>query len=221
MTTQASPGDLLRHYRRRKGWSQAQLAAKAGISTPFMTLIEQGRRRPREDAANHLVAALGLDETEAGELKAALLGRGSEPDATDSAGPLGVLGKTISTFLATPPNRPKELLKVWRELVMALEEKVEDEQAKKSLEAARLLGMGYFCQDANELAEPKRDKGKRQTNEHFEYRIAKAIKELILLFSNKRPHAFARAVVAEETVSFAKWRMNERMKSIDESESKE
>jgi transcriptional regulator with XRE-family HTH domain len=72
MTTQASPGDLLRHYRRRKGWSQAQLAAKAGISTPFMTLIEQGRRRPREDAANHLVAALGLDETEAGELKAAL-----------------------------------------------------------------------------------------------------------------------------------------------------
>jgi transcriptional regulator with XRE-family HTH domain/molybdate-binding protein len=51
----------LRELRERRGFTQAGLAARAGISRQAVTAIEAGRHLPRVDAALALAAALGVD----------------------------------------------------------------------------------------------------------------------------------------------------------------
>lgn len=53
------PGELLREARRRKGLSQAELAARAGTSQPVISAYENGRRDPTTRTLRRLVAAAG------------------------------------------------------------------------------------------------------------------------------------------------------------------
>jgi transcriptional regulator with XRE-family HTH domain len=60
-------GDLLRHHRRARGWTQEELAERAQLSRLGIQALEAGRRQtPRSDTVRLLAAALGLAETERG-----------------------------------------------------------------------------------------------------------------------------------------------------------
>ena len=54
-------GARLRRYRRERGWTQAQLAAKAGLSTHTVSRMERGSVRPLERTAAALAKALGVE----------------------------------------------------------------------------------------------------------------------------------------------------------------
>jgi DNA-binding SARP family transcriptional activator/transcriptional regulator with XRE-family HTH domain len=58
-------GAFVRAYRREAGLTQAELAAKAGLSVAALRDFEQGRRRPRPSSLSALVNALGLDAAQA------------------------------------------------------------------------------------------------------------------------------------------------------------
>lgn len=50
----------VRRARRRRGWSQLELAERADISVNHVGLIERGRRVPSIDVALRLASALGV-----------------------------------------------------------------------------------------------------------------------------------------------------------------
>jgi transcriptional regulator with XRE-family HTH domain len=56
-------GRRVLELRQRKGLSQAKLAAAAHITAAYVTLLEQGRRRPREAVLRNLAAALDTSVT--------------------------------------------------------------------------------------------------------------------------------------------------------------
>lgn len=47
-------------YRRRRAWSQYELAKKSGVSRSYIGDIEQGKKLPRKLAAQALARALDL-----------------------------------------------------------------------------------------------------------------------------------------------------------------
>jgi transcriptional regulator with XRE-family HTH domain len=61
-THELSPfGDLLRHYRRVAGLTQAELAEQAGLSVRAVSDLERGAKsRPHKDTVRLLATALGL-----------------------------------------------------------------------------------------------------------------------------------------------------------------
>jgi transcriptional regulator with XRE-family HTH domain len=56
-------GPLVRYYRKQQGMTQAEVASRAGISTAYIGLIEQGQRgtRPARDMVRSLAQALDLN----------------------------------------------------------------------------------------------------------------------------------------------------------------
>ncbi|MBI3978195.1 MAG: helix-turn-helix transcriptional regulator [Chloroflexi bacterium] len=64
-------GRLLRAFRRKKGFSQAQLARGAGVSQGFISLLESGARRPTPGQAIVLSRSLELSVQETQKLLAA------------------------------------------------------------------------------------------------------------------------------------------------------
>jgi predicted ATPase/transcriptional regulator with XRE-family HTH domain len=61
--------DLLRHYRRRSGLTQEELAARAGLSRASVSLLERGvTQAPQKDTVQLLVTALALAPEEAATL---------------------------------------------------------------------------------------------------------------------------------------------------------
>ena len=57
-------GDELRRLRRRSGLSQETLAARAGLSTEAVSLLERGRRKPRLTTMRLLADGMGLSEVD-------------------------------------------------------------------------------------------------------------------------------------------------------------
>lgn len=47
--------------RKRLGWSQEMLAERTGVSAPYITQIEVGKRTPSLDIVEKLAAALGVE----------------------------------------------------------------------------------------------------------------------------------------------------------------
>ena len=54
----ATLGQTIRRLRNEKAWTQAQLAAAAGVSQPYVTAVENGHRQPRQPKLQALLAAL-------------------------------------------------------------------------------------------------------------------------------------------------------------------
>lgn len=54
-----SPAELIRTVRRRRGLSQAELAARAGTSQPVVSAYEHGRRDPSFATLSKLIEAGG------------------------------------------------------------------------------------------------------------------------------------------------------------------
>ena len=57
-------GDELRRLRRRSGLSQEILAARAGLSTEAVSLLERGRRSPRLTTMRLLADGMSLAEVD-------------------------------------------------------------------------------------------------------------------------------------------------------------
>lgn len=53
-------GSNIRKYRKNLGWTQANLAEKAGISVPFMTQIELGRKSTSLEVVQNIASALNV-----------------------------------------------------------------------------------------------------------------------------------------------------------------
>jgi transcriptional regulator with XRE-family HTH domain len=53
------PGSLIRAVRRRRGLTQAELAARAGTSQPVVSAYEHGRRDPTVSTLAKLIEAAG------------------------------------------------------------------------------------------------------------------------------------------------------------------
>jgi transcriptional regulator with XRE-family HTH domain len=51
----------IREARRRRGWSQQDLAARSGVGQSALSLLETGRREPLIHTLDALAGALGLD----------------------------------------------------------------------------------------------------------------------------------------------------------------
>ena len=50
--------DRLKQYRENKGWTQAELGEKSGVSSRMIQRYEAGKSRPRWDAAEKIATAL-------------------------------------------------------------------------------------------------------------------------------------------------------------------
>lgn len=53
-------GSNIRKYRKKFGWTQADLAEKSGISVPFMTQIELGRKSASLEVVQNIASALNV-----------------------------------------------------------------------------------------------------------------------------------------------------------------
>lgn len=51
----------IKSLRKKLGWSQEQLAEKTGVSAPYITQIEVGKRTPSLDIVEKLAIALGVE----------------------------------------------------------------------------------------------------------------------------------------------------------------
>jgi predicted ATPase/DNA-binding XRE family transcriptional regulator/tetratricopeptide (TPR) repeat protein len=81
MSSEALFSELLRQQRRAAGYSQEDLAERAGLSAAAIGSLEQGlRRAPHRDTVKSLADALGVSESERRELEeAAARARGRQP----------------------------------------------------------------------------------------------------------------------------------------------
>ncbi len=51
----------VKSLRKKLGWSQELLAEKTGVSAPYITQIEAGKRTPSLDIVERLASALGVE----------------------------------------------------------------------------------------------------------------------------------------------------------------
>jgi predicted ATPase/DNA-binding XRE family transcriptional regulator len=76
-------GEQLRHYREAAGFSQEELAERAGLSANAISALERGeRKRPHPDTLRRLAEALGLGEEGRSQLAALVRARGDAPSAS-------------------------------------------------------------------------------------------------------------------------------------------
>jgi transcriptional regulator with XRE-family HTH domain len=62
-------GARLRDLRRESGWSGRELARRAGVPQSAVSRVENGQRVGSPTVVEHVIAALPLDEAEAGRLR--------------------------------------------------------------------------------------------------------------------------------------------------------
>ncbi len=118
-------GEHLRHHREAAGYSQEQLAERAGLSANAISALERGeRKRPYPDTLRRLAEALGLSDAQRAELAATLRGGSEAPvgtsgqprPAADLPGePTPLIGRegeanVVRRLLAHPDGRPLTLL---------------------------------------------------------------------------------------------------------------
>jgi transcriptional regulator with XRE-family HTH domain len=81
-TVQASPGSLLRDWRRRRRLSQLDLALEAGVSARHLSFLETGRSRPSREMVLHLSEQLDVPLRDRNQL---LLAAGFAPAYAERA----------------------------------------------------------------------------------------------------------------------------------------
>jgi transcriptional regulator with XRE-family HTH domain len=81
-TVQATPGSLLRDWRRRRRMSQLDLALEAGVSARHLSFLETGRSRPSRDMVLHLSEQLDVPLRDRNQL---LLAAGFAPAYAERA----------------------------------------------------------------------------------------------------------------------------------------
>lgn len=93
-------GFTLAELRRKRGWSQEELALRAGISQRHLSFLETGRSRPGPSSLRELAIALGLRAWEQRALMETLV-----PPARPSPAPapdLSIVGSLLRSFSPWP-----------------------------------------------------------------------------------------------------------------------
>lgn len=65
----------IKKYREEKGFTQIELAKKAGIGNGTLADIETGKNKSTSKTVNKIIAALGLNQDEKNEVYSAFLGK--------------------------------------------------------------------------------------------------------------------------------------------------
>lgn len=65
----------IKKYREEKGFTQIELAKKAGIGNGTLAEIETGKNKSTSKTINKIITALGLDQNEKNEVYSAFLGK--------------------------------------------------------------------------------------------------------------------------------------------------
>ncbi len=91
MPSETPFSELLRQHRRAAGYSQEDLAERAGLSVGAIGSLEQGlRRAPHRDTVKALADALGMSEPERGQLEEAAAGARGRQARGDSGLPISL-----------------------------------------------------------------------------------------------------------------------------------
>ena len=77
--------DRLKQYRENKGWTQAELGEKSGVSSRMIQRYEAGTSRPRWDAAEKIAQALEVPVAELLGQSGMLVAEAAEKDGGKSA----------------------------------------------------------------------------------------------------------------------------------------
>jgi transcriptional regulator with XRE-family HTH domain len=209
-------GYVLRHFRRRSGLSQTELAERAGISAGYVAMLEKGQRgNPSATIIERIAGALSLDGTDRADFLAAM-GVSSESSVQTVQPPKTPLERILTVFTSIPagsPEGPPALDRLIDGLMAMIAEKSDTEETRTALKSARLLGMGFFC-DATKGSRRKSPMGKRKGTPDFEIELADEVKKLMELFVDGRIPASKRVSLARELVSFAQWKLRENKSEL-------
>ena len=81
-------GERLRRLREAAGFTQEELASRAGLTAKAVSALERGeRKRPYPHTVRSLGEALGLTEGERGDLQSAIPRRGAETPSPPRSSP--------------------------------------------------------------------------------------------------------------------------------------
>ena len=59
-----SVADSIRREREKRGWSQAELARRIGVSQPMVNIYEHGKNKPKMQTLEKMAAAFGVSVPE-------------------------------------------------------------------------------------------------------------------------------------------------------------
>ena len=97
-------GQRIRRLRKQHGFSQEQLAERAGTSAKYLSRIELGRENPTFDLLLGLARSVGIELSQLLELEPSQASEGSA-----QGGPAGVRQEQLSLAMALRPQSPSFL----------------------------------------------------------------------------------------------------------------
>jgi len=213
-TPENRAGQLLRHYRLRRGLTQAEVAKKVNITTGYMTMLERGlRTRPSDKVIDALAKSLKLNTAEKEELRAELQHEGRAENAVLPPIKISPLMNTLAEFLQAPrdstESHPK-LLQFIEELRAMAGQPV---RSLNPTETARLLTMGYLCELPTHTGKPKSGRKTKQLSvREQELLWAKELHGLVEMLFDDRLTLRERINLTRETASFGRWKAEEMRK---------
>lgn len=201
-------GELLRHYRKKRGLTQRNLAQQAGVTGNYIAVLEGGRsRNPSRSLLWRLCRSMKLDPKERDRL---YLAAGYAPPTGDKAQSRPhVAHEALRRFLALSRGSPKlseAFQDVIQELLGAAAQRGAAKSDKSSLRRAQLLGLGYFHSTAT--SGPSHAVTKRSSNyDRKQERLARAVADLLNTLANNTVDISKRINLAEELNSLAQWKI--------------
>jgi len=106
-------GEWLRRLREAAGYTQEELASRAGLTAKAVSALERGeRKRPYPHTVRSLGEALGLTEGERGDLQSAIPRRGAETPVSSAVVPASVPEPTLPGPRTPLVGREQELAEI-------------------------------------------------------------------------------------------------------------
>ncbi len=106
-------GERLRRLREAAGFTQEELASRAGLTAKAVSALERGeRKRPYPHTVRSLGEALGLTEGERGDLQSAIPRRGAETPVSSAVVPASVPEPTLPGPRTPLVGREQELAEI-------------------------------------------------------------------------------------------------------------
>lgn len=210
--------ELLRDYRLKSGLSQEILAERVGVNRAYIAMLETGRRRnPSRQKLAAIIRAFGLSDSESQQIVAAL-GDCTLPSPT-SVTPRSPVLEALEEFLALPASSPlarEKIGELYKRLSAILSERGATRQQKKETRWLQLVTKGYMytAPDGRQSGGKKagaKQKSRLPRSQKDEFRMGDRLRSLLEIFVDGRIHVSKRAALAEELLSFARWRCEKEL----------
>jgi len=205
--------ELLRDYRLKSGLSQEALAEQIGVRRAYIAMLETGRRHnPSRQKLTAIIKALGLSDAQSRQMAAAL--GDYAPPTPPAEAPKSPVLKALEELLALPANSPlvrEKIGELYKRLSAVLAERGVTSEQKKEARWLQLVTKGYMYtppegrQDTGKKTRTKQ-KSRLPRSQEDEFRMGDRLRSLLEIFVDGRVHISKRAALAEELLSFARWR---------------